>query len=95
MQFPVRQIRTITGSVIIGKDTVPSYGQLTLKAGTESFVSPLGRAGEFYLENVPAGNYPATIDYKQGTCTFSLQVPTGTESVVKLGRLTCQEATTP
>lgn len=95
VEFPVRKIQTVTGTVVIGKDLVPSYGQLTVKGGSGEFVSPLGRGAEFYLENVPAGIYPATIDYKQGTCKFSLQIPSGNEPVVKLGRLTCQEVTTP
>ena len=95
IEFPVRQIRTVTGSVIIAPDVVPAYGQLTVNGGKEPFVSPLGRNGEFYLENIPSGTYPATIDYKLGSCAFSLQIPSGNDSVVKLGRLTCQEAKTP
>jgi outer membrane usher protein len=96
IEFPVRQIRTVTGSVVIAPDVLPAYGQLTVNVkGSEPFISPLGRTGEFYLENIPAGTYPATIDYKLGSCTFDLQIPSGNDSVVKLGRLTCQEAKTP
>lgn len=95
VEFPVRQIRTVTGTVIVAPDIVPAYGQLTVNSGGAPFVSPLGRGGEFYLENIPAGRYPATIDYKLGSCKFTLQIPTGNDSVVKLGRLTCQEAKTP
>ncbi|MEA2329264.1 MAG: outer rane usher protein [Thermoanaerobaculia bacterium] len=95
VEFPVRQIRTVTGSVVIGNDKVPAYGQITVGNEGASYVSPLGRGGEFYLENVPAGSYPATIEYKEGICTFTLQIPAGTSSVVKLGRLSCNEAKTP
>src|SRR5205085_9737997 len=75
IEFPVRQIRTVTGSVVVAPDVVPAYGQLTVMSGQQSFVSPLGRNGEFYLENISSGTYPATIDYKLGSCNFNLQVP--------------------
>ncbi len=96
VEFPVRQIKTVTGSILIGADVVPAYGQLTVtSAGNEPYVSPLGRNGEFYLENIPAGSYPATVDYKLGTCAFTLQIPSGSNAVVKLGRIPCQEAKNP
>jgi outer membrane usher protein len=89
VEFPVRQIRSVTGSLVIASGEVPAYGELTVSAAGESFVSPLGRNGEFYLENVPAGSHPATIDYKLGACSFTLTIPPGKESVVKLGRISC------
>ncbi len=95
VEFPVRQIRTITGKVMIrrnGADVVPSYGQLTV-AADEPYVSPLGRAGEFYLENTPAGTHQATIDYKDGSCAFPLTIPSGGDSVLKIGTVVCTEGT--
>jgi outer membrane usher protein len=98
VQFPVRQIRTITGNLVIrrnGENVVPAYGQLTATAGTESFVSPLGRAGEFYLENAPSGTHPSMIEYKDGTCSFELVIPPGTDPVLKMGTVACTEGPKP
>jgi outer membrane usher protein len=92
VEFPVRQIRTITGSVVVrnGKsETVPAFGQLTLTGNGEAYVSPIGRNGEFYFENVPAGVYAASVEYREGVCEFRLQVPSSSESVLKLARSVC------
>lgn len=91
--FPVRQVRTITGSVIVrdakNNTAVPSFGELTLTAGGQNYQSPLGRQGEFYLENVPSGTHTASVDFREGHCAFSLQIPEGSAAVVKLGQLSC------
>lgn len=94
VQFPVRRITTITGRVAIrknGTNVPPSYGQLTARVGSEEFESPLGKEGEFYLENIPAGSHPATIDYTDGSCSFVLTIPAGGEAVLKLGTVVCTE----
>ena len=92
VEFPVRQIRTITGVVVVRSgqsETVPAFGQLTLTGNAEAYVSPIGRNGEFYFENIPAGTYGALVEYHDGTCQFHLQIPGGGDSVVKLGRSVC------
>jgi outer membrane usher protein len=59
-------------------------------------VSPLGRGGEFYLENIAGGRHSATVEYPKGTCSFMLEIPEKSEPVLKLGRLTClSEAVKP
>lgn len=98
VQFPVRQIRTITGRIVIrknGTEVPPSYGELTVTAGSDSFVSPLGRSGEFYLENTPSGSHSATVDYKDGSCSFQLVIPPGADAVLKMGTVVCTEGSTP
>ena len=100
VEFPVRQIRTVTGSLVVRDkkkiEAVPAFGQLTLTGNGEAYVSPIGRGGEFYFENIPAGTYNANIEYRDGTCEFRLPVPPGGDAVVKLGRSVCTtEATKP
>jgi outer membrane usher protein len=99
VEFPVRQIRTISGSVVVRDaqhEVIPAFGQLTLTAANgEAYVSPLGRNGEFYFENIAAESYDTTVEYADGTCRFRLNVPKEGGSAVKLGRLLCNEAGHP
>ena len=92
VEFPVLAIRAIGGSVAVRgktKELMPSFGQITLIEGEVEHVSPLGRDGEFYFENLASGTYAATVEFEQGKCTFHLNVPAGTDEVVDLGRLLC------
>ena len=92
VEFPVQRVQTVTGLIVVraaGSDAIPSFGALTLTRGADRFASPLGRHGEFYLENAPSGLYQASVQYEQGTCALQIEIPTGTTNVVKLGQLVC------
>ncbi len=67
-------------------------GQFDLKdlPVPKQFESPLGKQGEFYLENVPPGRHKAIIEYKDKTCRFILDVPSSEEPLVQLGNFRCQ-----
>ena len=54
-----------------------------------TLLSPIGRDGEFYLENVPPGRHRATIEDPAGRCAFTLEAPAVGPSLVDLGTLTC------
>jgi outer membrane usher protein len=93
--FPVSRVQGFIGRVVIergGQPLVPAYGQLTLAADVGTYESPIGEDGEIYLENVPAGRYQATIEYKRSTCRTTVQVPVSTATLVELGPIRC---TTP
>lgn len=90
--FPAEKLRRLTGKVAIvsaGHAEIPAYGQLTVTAEGREFESPIGRGGEIYLENVPAGRYPATVEYKGSLCRFSVEIPASENPVVKLGEMRC------
>ena len=87
-----KQIQIITGTVIIRNkktEVIPAFGQLTLTADGITYVSPVGRGGEFCFQNISSGQYSATVEYGDQTCTFLLQIGTGKETAVKLGRFVC------
>ena len=67
----------------------PAYGQLTVTADGRTYESPIGRDGEFYLENLPRGRYPAVIDHKDATCRFTLETPASAASMVDVGTVRC------
>ena len=90
--FPVQRVQSFTGTLVVDvseKSVVPAYGQLTVTAESKPVVSPLGKNGEFYLENLAAGKYPAGVEYTGGTCRFTLEVPVADAPFVNLGTLYC------
>jgi outer membrane usher protein len=92
VSFPVQLIRAVTGRVVMtiaGESIVPAFGQLTVTAEGRPFDSPIGRDGEFYLDNVPAGRHPALIEHEKGRCSFTLDVPAAATPVIDVGTVGC------
>ena len=90
--FPVRRLQNSTGRVVLLRGSerlVPAYGQLTVAADGGTYESPVGAQGEFYLENVPAGRYRATLLYQQRTCDFTITIGSATGETLNLGVLEC------
>ncbi len=90
--FPAQRLRAVTGRILVvlaGQTVVPAYGELSVTAEGRQLQSPLGREGEFYLENVPAGRHPAAITYGKTMCSFLLEVPADAPSLSELGTLRC------
>ncbi len=90
--FPVQRIQSLMGTVVVeiaGKPVIPAYGQLTVTANGRQIESPLGKQGEFYLENVPTGRHAALVEYEDGTCKFELNVPASEKPEVELGTVRC------
>jgi outer membrane usher protein len=84
--------QSLTGTITLlfgGQTIVPVFGDLTVSAAGRSFSSPIGRDGEFDLENVPAGRHQATVIFKNLTCQFALEVPTSASPLLRLGTLQC------
>lgn len=90
--FPVGLLQSFTGTVLLeasGQTATPAYGQLTVKAGEKEFESPVGKQGQFYLENVPPGNHPAVLEYRETACRFTMEIPASPARFVALGTLRC------
>jgi outer membrane usher protein len=92
VRFPTQRIQNFTGNIAVeisGKIVVPSYGQLTVTVEGKKVISPLGGKGEFYLENLQPGRYPAEVVFKEGVCKFELNTPVADKPFVDLGTLRC------
>jgi len=90
--FPARRIQAFVGTLVVesgGRTITPAYGQLTVTAEGQTFESPIGRDGEFYLENLPRGRHPAVIDHKDAACRFTLDAPASAASLVDVGTVRC------
>lgn len=90
--FPVLRVQIITGTVLVeteGQTHIPAYGQLTVMAKENPQESPIGKQGEFYLENIPPGTHEAVITDEGKVCRFSLAIPDSAEPILKLGALHC------
>ncbi|WP_426752814.1 fimbria/pilus outer membrane usher protein [Myxococcus sp. Y35] len=96
VRFNARRFRAVRGSVVIDEAsgaTVPSFGELSVALGAPSRQerrSPLGRDGEFELEDLEPGYYRATVHSEAGTCVFVLTVPSQADGITEVGRQRCQ-----
>lgn len=85
--------QSVVGTVVLesgGQAIIPAFGEMSLSIGNRALVSPIGRGGQFYFEQVPAGAHPAVVHYKDVTCQLTVTVPASSESAVRLGVLRCQ-----
>ena len=90
--FPVHRLQAITGSIRLteeGGKIIPAHGEFKIDSGGQHYESPLGKNGEFYFENLPAGQHSGIIEFNGQQCPINIEVPQSTESFVKLGTLIC------
>ena len=88
--FRADRLTVITGTVLLdvdGETVVPAYGRLVVYVDGREYESPIGRDGEFYLENVPPGRHRATIEFVDSGGEFTLVIPDSQLSVIKLGTI--------
>lgn len=90
--FPVSRLQRVAGRVQLvaeGRVTIPAYGTIAVTSGDRRIDSPVGASGEFYLENLSEGRYPATVTSQGHSCTFELQVPPSDTPVNRVGTVAC------
>jgi outer membrane usher protein len=93
VEFSAPRIQRVVGKTLVAKDSkeiIPTYGQLTLSGNGKSVDSPLGKEGEFYFENVPAGRYQGLIEHKDLSCAFTLEIPQSPDELIQLGTMRCR-----
>jgi outer membrane usher protein len=93
VRFPVQRIQRLFGTIelVDGQSTsVPAFGQLTIEANNRIFESPVGTQGQFYFENLPAGQHRALLEHQERHCELQIEVPKLDQDAIKLGELTCR-----
>lgn len=92
VEFPILRVQILTGTLLVESETrtqIPAYGQLAVTAKGTTHESPIGKHGEFYLENIPPGEHDAVITHEGQVCRFSLTIPDSPDPIVKLGEQHC------
>ncbi|MDD5761005.1 MAG: fimbria/pilus outer membrane usher protein, partial [bacterium] len=92
--FEAKRFRAVTGTVGMRRDGewIPAeYAEVHLPAEGKEIVFPTGRGGEFYVEDLGPGTHPAFVERGGGRCLFGMTVPATDDTIVDLGRLTCED----
>lgn len=90
--FPIQLIQRLLGTIAFeqaGKLIFPSYGELLLTANGKQLESPIGRDGEFYLENVPVGKHRVVVNHQDRSCELVVDVPNSQAAEINVGDLSC------
>jgi outer membrane usher protein len=88
--FPVRKLRSYSGRMrFAGEPSVPSLGIVEVPLGEKLLTLPLGRDGEFYVEDLPPGRYPAKLLIGKTSCAFQLILPATDAALTDLGVIRC------
>jgi outer membrane usher protein len=96
VQFEAPRLELVTGELQIreqGTTRVPVFGELSVLTSRGEYRSPIGSSGQFALEKIPAGRYPARIETEREVCVFWLNVPPSAGGPLDLGKVSC--AATP
>lgn len=90
--FAASQVRSITGRIeleVDGRLVVPEFGDVAVETAGRRVASPIGRDGEYYLENLAPGVYPGEVSFQGAHCGVTLRVPAADGPVVDLGVSRC------
>jgi outer membrane usher protein FimD/PapC len=93
IDFAVTRVQAFTGKLQYLQDgTVKpvEFQEISFSAGGKTVTLQTGRGGEYYLENIKPGNYPATVEVEGKPCRFELKIPKSDETFVELGEATCR-----
>jgi len=94
VDFDIKKLQGFGGNIYLmveGRKLPVEFSviSVTLNDGTvlEGLV---GKGGEFYIENVPAGKHPAKLDYKGKECVFDMIIPDSEDVWVDIGEILCE-----
>ena len=93
VSFQVSKVQAFEGRLFIVHQGVRKDAEsavLSLNVQGKETESVVGKRGEFYLENLIPGKYPARLTVNGRVCTFQMVVPESTEMTVKMGDITCE-----
>jgi outer membrane usher protein len=95
LRFAGHEVRAFRGRVLLrtaSGDRPPAYGTLVVDVNGTRVESPVGSDGGFYLENLPAGRYQASVESESGNCAFEVRIPDTHQVLTDLDMIRCEPA---
>jgi outer membrane usher protein FimD/PapC len=93
VRFEATRFQAIIGRLMLRLPDGPQsaeFYEASFVIGDRTVTFPTGKGGEFYIENIPPGEYRATVMALEKPCFFDIMVPESEEPLVDLGELTCE-----
>lgn len=93
VKFNLKKLQGFGGHLFFieeGKKIPAEYAGLEIRADDKMIEAVIGKGGEFYLENLPSGKWPARLFLKERDCKFVLTIPKSDEMLVDIGEVTCE-----
>jgi outer membrane usher protein len=93
IEFAATKIQSFIGTLKarVGQEIKPlEYIEFKLLIEGKELLSPTGKGGEFYLENIKPGKYRGEFKYLEKTYAFDLSIPKSEEIIVDLGEIICE-----
>jgi len=91
--FKVKKLQAFLGSFAVvekGEAKKAEYWGFEIRPEEETTTIIVGRDGEFYLENIPAGTWPARLFLKDKECRFDMTIPESEEMMVDMEEVRCE-----
>ena len=93
IEFGATKIQGFTGTlkVKVGQEIKPlEYIEFKLMVEGKELLSPTGKGGEIYLENIKPGKYRGEVRYLDKDYSFDIIIPKSDEIIVDLGEVICE-----
>jgi outer membrane usher protein FimD/PapC len=90
IHFDINRLQIIQGllNIKVGNSFIPAENvDLIVVINQIPKTFPTGKEGEFYVENLKSGKYPASFDQGNRHCQFELVIPESKEMIIDLGKL--------
>lgn len=90
--FDAMKFQAMTGKLLLRIDRAlhpAEFSEVILLVNGEKVTFPTGKGGEFYLENIRPGRYPALLKYSGKECKFDMIIPKSEDMIVDLGEVVC------
>jgi outer membrane usher protein len=92
VEFGAAKIQAFIGTlkVKVGQEIKPlEYIEFKLLVEGRELLSPTGKGGEFYLENIKPGKYRGEFKYLDKDYSFDIIIPKSEDIIVDLGEIIC------
>ncbi|MFQ5464950.1 MAG: fimbria/pilus outer membrane usher protein [Thermodesulfobacteriota bacterium] len=94
IDFKVRRVQAFVGRFLIvekGEKRWAENADLKVHTDDEILETIVGLDGEFYIENLSPGTYPAELTMGDFTCTTDITIPDSEKVFVDIGEVSCEK----